>query len=116
MVGWTAWVGLGHRPGLAELGCVSRAVDMYGKGVLVIDRSEAAQLAGQSRGAWEEGGRELVRSDSDDRLDVHGLVSVHGTGRRPPKKCCADRRPEDCHRLLMAEWLPERGWEAVHLR
>lgn len=28
---------------------------------------------------------------------------------------CAEKRPEECHRLVLAEWLTARGWEVTHL-
>jgi uncharacterized protein (DUF488 family) len=28
---------------------------------------------------------------------------------------CAERKPDDCHRKLVADWLAGRGGEVVHL-
>ncbi|HEY3398617.1 MAG TPA: dienelactone hydrolase family protein [Armatimonadota bacterium] len=46
---------------LAELGYVALVADMYGDGLVATDPAEAGKLAGQFRGAWDTGGRQLMR-------------------------------------------------------
>lgn len=55
---------------LAEMGYVAFAADMYGKGVLAKTMDEAGKLAGQFRGRWDEGGRDLMRERAQAALAV----------------------------------------------
>jgi len=55
---------------LAELGYVAFAADMYGGGKVAASAEEAGQLAGQFRGAWDQGGQALMRQRARAALDV----------------------------------------------
>ena len=58
---------------------------------------------------WADRYRRLLEGSGE--LLTERLISV------PSPAClmCAEKQTEDCHRLLIAGWLAERGWEAVHL-
>lgn len=58
---------------------------------------------------WRERYRRLLEGSGD--LLTERLVGLQG----PVCLLCAERRPEDCHRLLIAEWLADRGWTVTHL-
>ena len=67
------WWGLNDYPKqrarqLAEMGYVALAADMYGNGLAATDPTEAGKLAGQFRGAWETGGRALLRQRAQAAL------------------------------------------------
>ena len=55
---------------LAKLGYVAFAADMYGKGMVTTDMTEAGKLAGQFRGSWDTGGRKLMRDRAQAALTV----------------------------------------------
>ena len=58
---------------------------------------------------WADRYRRLLESAGE--LLTERLLSLPG----PVCLLCAERRPEECHRTLIADWLAERGWEVVHL-
>ena len=58
---------------------------------------------------WADRYRRLLEGSGE--LLTERLVSLPG----PICLMCAERRPEECHRLIVAEWLLERGWDVVHL-
>lgn len=53
---------------LAEMGYIAFAADMFGK--VTDDRAEAGRLAGQFRGNWTSGGRQLMRDRARAGLAV----------------------------------------------
>ncbi|MHB8995716.1 MAG: dienelactone hydrolase family protein [Armatimonadota bacterium] len=67
------WWGLNDYPKerarqLAAMGYVAFAADMYGEGKVAADSTEAGKLAGQFRGNWETGGRDLMRQRAQAAL------------------------------------------------
>ena len=52
------------------MGYVAFAADMYGKGAVTTDMTEAGKLAGQFRGNWDTGGRQLMRDRAQAALAV----------------------------------------------
>jgi uncharacterized protein YeaO (DUF488 family) len=58
---------------------------------------------------WPDRYRQLLDRAGD--LLTERLVSLSGA------VCvlCAEKRPEQCHRALIAAWLQEQGWEVEHL-
>ena len=50
-------------------------------------------------------------------LDLAGGLVTERLASLPGPVCllCAERRPDDCHRSLIAEWLAGRGWEVEHI-
>jgi len=58
---------------------------------------------------WADRYRELMATSGEER--TARLLKLKG----PICMLCAEKKPDDCHRKLVAEWLSERGWEVVHL-
>ena len=58
---------------------------------------------------WRERYRRLLVGSGE--LLTERLISLPG----PVCLLCVERRPEDCHRTLIAGWRAERGWEVEHL-
>ena len=58
---------------------------------------------------WRDRYRRLLDGSGD--LLTERLLGLPG----PVCLMCAERRPEDCHRLLIAQWLTDRGWMVSHL-
>jgi uncharacterized protein (DUF488 family) len=58
---------------------------------------------------WADCYRELMAESGEERTAP--LLTLEG----PVCLLCAEKRPDDCHRRLVAEWLAERGWQVVHL-
>ena len=58
---------------------------------------------------WADRYRRLLEGSGE--LLTERLISLPG----PVCLMCAERRPEECHRMIIAEWLADRGWEVVHL-
>ncbi len=53
----------------------------------------------------------LMRAEGEAR--IAGLVSL--ARRRRVCLLCASKAPERCHRVVIAAWLEDRGFECVHL-
>jgi len=58
---------------------------------------------------WADQYRQLMAASGEERAAP--LLKLKG----PVCLLCAEKKPDDCHRRLVAEWLEERGWEVVHL-
>lgn len=58
---------------------------------------------------WADRYRELMATSGEERTAP--LLELPG----PVCLLCAEKKPDGCHRKLVAEWLAERGWGVVHL-
>ncbi len=58
---------------------------------------------------WADRYRELIATSGEER--TARLLELKG----PVCLLCSEKRPEDCRRRIVAEWLAEWGWKVTHL-
>jgi uncharacterized protein (DUF488 family) len=104
------------RPDRASMGCYSRAKSpakgiarlLSDAGILYVSAIELGNVF-LHHDDWRERYRKLLERAGD--LLTERLLQT------PTPLClmCAERKPEMCHRALIAGYLAERGWQVEHL-
>jgi uncharacterized protein (DUF488 family) len=104
------------RPELSSMGVYVRAKRpdrgiealLTGAGIGYVSKVQLGNVF-MDREDWRQRYQELL--DRAGHLLVTGLESIPG----PIALMCAEKRVAECHRGLIATWLENQGWEAVHI-